>query len=277
MLQLPLALKLAEQHKAAQAAGQNDLFGMDETASGSAPDSHIAGRPADEWDEDLRLQGEKETLGLYLTGHPIERYRHDLQSIVGSRIGQILEQDSGAGGGTCTLAGLVVDVRHGTTQRGRMGSMVLDDRTGRIEVTLFTEQYERWRDLMLLDRVLVVTGNLVFDEFRNSWSLRADRVQPLEEARESVASHLQLRLDQPGRSDEAVAQVARLKQVLQAFQGGRLPVQIEYRRSEALGSLRLGREWCVRPTDELLTRMFHKPPIPGNTRGVAAYFFSTVT
>ncbi len=251
MLQLPLALKLAEQHKAVQAAGQDDLFGMNEPAPNPQPDPQQGGWQTEEWDDDLRLRGEKETLGLYLTGHPIERYEPELRHIVASRIAPLLEGEGG--GGQCTLAGLVVGVRHSVSQRGRMGSIILDDRTGRIEVTLFSEQYERWRDLLTVDRVLVATGNLVFDDFRNSWSLRADRVQPLAEARETFASHLLLRLRAQGGTPDAL--LLPLKQALSAFQGGPLPVHIELRLPAAEGLLRLGESWNVHPTDELLRRL----------------------
>ncbi len=97
MLQLPLALKMAEQHHAMQAVGQNDLFGMSDdqparTFSQVVPDN------VEEWDDEQRLQGEKETLGLYLTGHPIDRYEAELRQIASSRIAD-LSLDSGSGNG----------------------------------------------------------------------------------------------------------------------------------------------------------------------------------
>ncbi len=258
MQRLPLALRLAEQRKAVAAAGQNDLFGMDEDLVTQGPDPFLGEGDAEEWDEELRLRGEKETLGLYLTGHPIAAYEAELGSLGVRRIGDVQQGDGGTGGGDCTLAGLVVGVRHSQSQRGRMGSVTLDDRSGRIEVTLFPEQYERTRDLLVVDRVLVASGSLVFDAFRNSWSLRAERVQTLAEAREGSASHLLLRLEQtrpaPGGT-AAERLLGQVRQALAAYQGGRLRVLIEYRHPAGSGVLRLGPEWCVRPADELLKRL----------------------
>ncbi|MEJ2427166.1 MAG: DNA polymerase III subunit alpha, partial [Candidatus Thiodiazotropha sp.] len=81
MLQLPLALKLAEQHHAMQAMGQNDLFGMGEPQPAEASHAQVIPDDVDEWEEEQRLLGEKETLGLYLTGHPIDRYAEELPHI----------------------------------------------------------------------------------------------------------------------------------------------------------------------------------------------------
>jgi DNA polymerase III subunit alpha len=75
MANLPKALSRAEQHLRNESLGQEDLFGGPVTPD--APDVHDEQLP--EWDEDLRLSAEKETLGLYLTGHPIDRFQAELQ------------------------------------------------------------------------------------------------------------------------------------------------------------------------------------------------------
>jgi len=258
MAQLPTALKLAEQHKESRAAGQVDLFGDLETAATPGPDPQLASRIWDEWEEDERLQGEKETLGLYLTGHPINRYDEELDAMVGSRLGPLLETSRDRGNReTRTVAGLVVSVRQSKTSRGRMGSVLLDDRTGRMEVTVFAELYEQVRELLVPDRILVVTGSLSFDEYRDTWSLRASEVRPLEQAREMLADHVALTLDlmdRPGHSD-GKRLVEDLKGLLDAFKGGGMPVRVEYRRPGAAGCLALGGHWRVQPTEELLKRV----------------------
>ncbi|MEA3276945.1 MAG: DNA polymerase III subunit alpha [Pseudomonadota bacterium] len=259
MTELPLALKMAEQHKETQAAGQNDLFGATEAAEEQSPDPQLARRMIDEWEEEQRLQGEKETLGLYLTGHPINRYDEELDAMVSARIGALLQTAQGRSDREPrTVAGLVVSVRHGKTQRGRMGSVVLDDRTGRMEVTVFSELYEQVRELLVPDRILVVIGALSYDDYRDSWALRADQVRTLEQAREGLADHIGLTLDLSTgaclkmSADEVVQELAA---VLSAFRGGGLPVQVDYRRSGVRGRLRLGDDWRVQPAEELIRRL----------------------
>ncbi len=267
MAQLPAALKLAEQHRETQAAGQGDLFGALEPAAAPRPDPQIASEVREDWDDEQRLAGERETLGLYLTGHPIDRYATEIDAMVGptNRIARLQETeraDPEAGNRwrdreRRTVAGLVVGVRHGKTQRGRMGSAVLDDRTGRIEITVFSELYEQARGLLVQDQMLAVSGSLNFDEFRNAWTLRADDIRTFEQARESQADHLALTLDlsDPARHGEGAALVAQIRTVLEPFRGGDLRILVDYRRPGVHGRLVCGDAWRVQPRDALLKQL----------------------
>ncbi len=263
MLQLPLALKMAEQHSSNEAAGMDDLFGMSEPAREAEPDTQLLPEADAEWEDEQRLQAEKETLGLYLTGHPIERFEAELKHLVSGRIGDLLSESADRGvqrGGRrnarkVLVAGLVIESRHRNTQRGRMGSVVLDDRTGRMEVAVFNEQYEEFRDLLGVDRVLVVSGALVYDEYRDALSLRADGIFELEQARERYAERLALKLDLPRLGLRPGEAVEKLQSILEPFRGGNCSLSLQYCRKDASGVLRFGEQWRVRPTDELLKRL----------------------
>jgi DNA polymerase-3 subunit alpha len=259
MLQLPLALKLAEQHHEMQAMGQNDLFGMSDPEPAASSHAQVVPDDVEEWEDEQRLQGEKETLGLYLTGHPIDRYESELRQITGSRIGE-LSLDSGPGGNQrgrrgipVVVGGLVVTASHRQTQRGRMGTLVLDDRSGRIEVTLFSETYENYRDLLSADGVLVISGSLNYDEFRGGLSIRADNVLTFEQARGLYAGRLGLQVRLNGGSVCGFRQ--ELFKILSPFKGGSTSVRLHYRGEQAQADVQLGQEWRVNPTDELLRRL----------------------
>lgn len=281
MAQLPLALKAAEQHRDTQAAGQGDLFGDLTPSADRQPDPQLAVPVREDWDDEQRLAGERETLGLYLTGHPIDRYDAEIDAMVGqaNRIGRILEierpdppqedpsgSDSGIGRswGTArrererrTVAGLVVAVRHGKTQRGRMGSLLLDDRTGRIEVAVFSPLYEQIRNLLVPDQILVANASLSFDEFRDAWSLRAEDLRTFEQAREAQAEHLALTLalSEPQAHRQGVTLVEQVRAVLEPYRGGDLRVLIDYRRPGIQGRLTCGEAWRIHPADALLKRL----------------------
>ncbi|AGA91033.1 DNA-directed DNA polymerase III PolC [Thioflavicoccus mobilis 8321] len=258
MVQLPLALKLAEQQHETQAAGQGDLFGAAAGADATEPDPQLVQLAQDEWEDEQVLQGEKETLGLYLTGHPIDRYEAEIAAMTRCRIGALIETDRGRGERERrTVVGLVVGVRQAKTQRGRLGTVTLDDRTGRIEATCFAELYERVRDRLVPDAILAVTGTMSFDEYRDSWSLRADEVQTLEEARLTLADHLELTLDlsDPAAHRRGEATLAELREALTTFRDEGLPVCLDYRCPGARGRLLLGRDWRVSPSEALLKRL----------------------
>jgi len=262
MVHLPTALKMAEQQVADRAAGQNDLFGMGADTQQLTQTKQLPLEESEEWSEKERLQGEKETLGLYLTGHPIGRYEAELSSIVTARIGSLSGiAETGNGGGRrkgaprVTVAGLVLSVRQIQTQRGRMASLVLDDRSGRIEVTLFSDVFEENRELLAVDKILVVAGGLSFDDFRGGLNIRVDQVFDFEQVRETRARHLLLTCDHHLLDEKRLSPDdfnLKLKQILEAYRGGSCPVRMTYQRQDAKGDINLGPEWHIHPTDELL-------------------------
>ena len=262
MSQLPLALKMAEQHHAMQAAGQNDMFGMSDETVQTVPDQIIPDA-SEEWDEQLRLQGEKETLGLYLTGHPINRYLNEFSGVGISRISDLaMDGDSGAGnkgygkkgGIKVMIAGLVISSSHRMTQRGRMGTVLLDDSTARIEVTLFSEAYEEYRELLAADKILVVTGSLNYDEYRGGLTIRADQVLEFEQARSLYAMAIQLDTAKLNGSVNPEL-LNKIQGILKTYQGGNCNIRLRMVRPDSHGILEFGDEWKVTPTDELLRRL----------------------
>ena len=266
MQQLPTAIRLAEQHHATRAAGQNDLFGIGaEVEEHTAPDHNLLPAPCEEWEDEQRLAGEKETLGLYLTGHPIDRYESEMRHIVTSRIGQLSVPESSGGGGyrkrdvqRVCVAGLVMSIRRNQTQRGTIATLLLDDRSGRIEATLFSETQEEYRDLLDSDKILVVSGGLSRDDFRGGINIRVEQVHEFEQAREIKAKRLNITIDRQtmnttSQSDEMV--LKDLAQQLKPFLGGQLPIQITLHQGSANGAIQLGDEWRIHPSDELMRRL----------------------
>lgn len=257
MARLPDALALAEQNTRAAAAGQDDMFGL--AAPAAAAKQTAAPVMAADWDEDERLRGEKETLGLYLTGHPIERYRRDLQPVVTASIGELAseaapenngERGYGYAGPTRTVivAGLVMDLR----KRGNRVSLILDDRTGRIEVTLFEDAYNRFRTLAVKDNVVVAEGRLGFDTFSNAWRVTAKDMFGVDELRERYVRRLDIHWQAEGVTPEFAV---RLKEILKPYLGGRCAVWVGYRGPDASVPVALGDGWRVHPSEALVRKL----------------------
>ncbi len=254
MSRLGAAMHMGEQTTRAQAVGQDDLFGL---AAGPAPDSEARGDiELPEWPEATRLAGERDTLGLYLTGHPIAQYEAELSFLTSGRLGDLASgRPPGAGEGgrwqpgrNVTVAGLVLEVR----KRANRVTLVLDDRSGRIEVMLYEETYQQHRDIIAKDAILLVDGQMRFDEFSEGWRLSAKRLLDIDRAREQQARRLILQW--PAGVDGA-DQVRRLIEILKPYVGGNCSIQIGYRGAGASGALVLDEQWLVRPAQELIEQL----------------------
>ncbi|MGH8150938.1 MAG: DNA polymerase III subunit alpha [Steroidobacteraceae bacterium] len=288
---LPAAMHLGDQSSKAVEAGQDDLFGLPAPPlpGSTAADAHAAGAGADgeshggelpEWSGPIRLAGERETLGLYLTGHPIDRLEAELPRFVSARIADLAsERPPAAGeargfnpGRSVTVAGLVDEVR----KRGSRVSLMLDDRSGRLEVTLFDEVYQQHRDLVAKDRLLLVEGQLRFDDWSDAWRVSARRLADLYQAREQQLRRVLLcwpaegieagkasrgnlgaagSRSAPGCGRQAAALIARLAEVLGPWRNGHCAVGVQYHSDGASCLLSLGPEWNVRPARELIEQL----------------------
>jgi DNA polymerase-3 subunit alpha len=252
MATLPEALRIAEQQLRDEAAGQNDLFGMGapvpaEAEAEAGPSGEYCVMP--EWNEDDRLAAEKETLGLYLTGHPIDQYEDELAAFVDVRLADLKPEDKR----TAVLAGLIMGISVKKNRRGdRFGVVTLDDRTGRIEMMVFAEAFERYRDLLAKDRLVVVEGEVAYDDFSGGMRVTADAIMDIEQARSRFARRLVIGV---GADKAGNGFVRDLAGVLEPFREGECPIWIDYRRPDARAALALGERWRVRPTDELIHRL----------------------
>ncbi|HEY1726671.1 MAG TPA: DNA polymerase III subunit alpha [Steroidobacteraceae bacterium] len=252
------ALQASEQSARTRAAGQSDIFGS--SSHPKEASEALVLKPVAEWNASQRLAGERETLGLYLTGHPIAPYEPDLRYFASGRVGDFAGDRPSApldparawaDARQVTLAGLIVEVR----KRAARVSFMLDDRSGRMEVTMYDEVYQRHRELIVKDTLLQVEGALRFDEFSDAWRLQARQMQSLDAVRERLAC--QLLIDWPDARG-ADARLAQLEVLLRQARGGKCSVLLRCHTDRADGVLSLGDEWKVRPSRELLEQLEHE-------------------
>lgn len=249
MATLSLALAAAEQLGRAQEARQDDMFGLGggESAASAPPAAVFVQVPP--WSEELRLEGEKETLGLYLTGHPIARYEQELARFIDSTIAELKPTEDK----NIVVAGLVVGMRAMQTRRGdRMAFVTLDDRTGRLELAVFSELFERHRDLLAKDTLLVVEGQVSMDEYSGGFKMSAERIYNIDQARATFASRLEIDVD---AALAATGFMQELKQILKPATTGTCPVCVRYDAGPACAEILLGPEWKVTPGGTLLDRL----------------------
>tara|TARA_R100000005_G_scaffold87198_1_gene56368 strand:- start:589 stop:3348 length:2760 start_codon:yes stop_codon:yes gene_type:complete len=244
------ALKTAEQSASNRECGMADLFGevVPDTAR-SEGDVYAAFHAVRPWSVRERLSGEKDTLGLYVTGHPIDEYAEEVRRFAPTLIADLRADKQGSQ----MLAGLIVASRTMKTKRGdTMAILQLDDRSARIEVTVYPETLSEKRDLLVKDQIVIVEGNVAHDDYSGGLSVRARDVHSLQAVRESHAAELTIEVSQAAL-DDALAD--RLAQALAAAGGGRCPVSVWYEQPAGRARIRLGERWSVTPSDELLQQL----------------------
>jgi len=251
MARLPAAIGAAEQAARLRDSGQVDLFG---SSSGAA--TQVAPiKAVPDWGFRQMLLAEFESLGLFMSGHPFDEYRHDGPFVSSGTIASLKSarpvskgDKSWAGGTACKVAGLVTNLR----KRGGRVTFDLDDGLSQIEVTLFQEAYERFRHMLSAHAIVVVSGKLRFDDFIDDWRFTASDINDIDKLIEQHATNLVILWQRDGNSGP---DADRLKRILEPYRPGTCDISLFFRRDNAQARVRLGDEWSVRPSRELRERL----------------------
>ena len=243
MAQLPEAVQAAEQARSNRESGIMDLFGEVEEVQ------RKPSKPVKPWSDEVRLKGEKDTLGLYLTGHPIDVYRPELKAFISQRINELTPTRRGV---TTVFAGLVVDVANFPNRM----MVTLDDGTARIEVSANHERFQRFKDIIQNEKVVVIEGEIYEREGFDRPMGRLTKAFSLNEIRQKRANSIQIKLN-PEHLGPALSQD--LRKILTPFCNvdmcNHIPVQLHIDYPYASADINLGLNWNVAPLDELLAKL----------------------
>lgn len=239
---IPKALKMAEQHNRDAGQGQRDLFAMvaEPAEDDKKFDDYIQLEP---WPDNTRLEYEKQTLGYYLSGHPLEAYADELQGFITSTIKNLNPDKKDV-----VIAGLITNVRVINSRRGRMAVVSLEDLTGTVDVTLFSDTFHTVQPLIYKDNIVVVTGDPGMDDFTGGVRVTGKNVFALTQARQNFAKRLQIRF-------AAADDVSELQQLLRPYVGGPCYIQLAIQRPGAVAKVAFGSNWRVNLQDELLQKL----------------------
>ena len=251
------ALHIAEQHRENCDSGQNDMFGLLQVDDKSRIEEPLI--ESTHWSEDERLGGEKETLGLYLSGHPINRYNDELSQFISRKISEldIPEKYYQHDQSPAILAGLVEAVRTKKNKGGaKMAFITLDDQSARLDVRIFSEVYDKCQAVIQRNQLVIVEGKIDQDNFTGGLAVTASNVYNITYARELFAQALVITIDNlQGES----GWVKLLQDTLTPFQGGKMPVEVSYANQSARAHICLDQHWYVKPTDVLLANLAMLP------------------
>jgi len=243
MAQLAGVLQIAEQHNKSDTAGQNDLFGL----SVVEPPPSEALVDVEPWTEYERLKSEKITLGLYLTGHPFDSVKEEMNSVVSGKLLSLLDMELAspkqAGGQyrrvkgkPVTAAGLILEVRTRPTKSGsKIATVILDDGSARLEAVAYSETFDTFSELLVSEQIVVIEGGLAFDDFAGQNRLSIETVMSVEQARERFIKDLLIELDVSEKNH----------------------LTLKLRLKGAVALMRPDNAWCVSAKDSLIEQL-HK-------------------
>jgi len=244
---LEVALKAANQHSSDLVSGQTDLFSLlDEAEKEHTKIEYVA---CASWPDEERLRREKNVLGYYLAGHPIERYKNDLAHFISCSIADLIVAEKKV----VRIAGFINAVRYLHTKSGnKLAVITLEDDTAKIDVTVFSDLYETTRDLLVVDQLLIVDGEVDIDSYNDSKRIRAVSIWNLEQLWGKYAKALWIKL----AGDELINErIISLQNILKRYLGGTIPVFLMYKNQGAVAKVALGDTWKVKVKESLIKEL----------------------
>jgi len=237
---LEKALQAGARFHQNQISGQHDMFSLFDDVSSS--EEYVQ---CNSLELKKRLEGEKETLGLYLSGHPADAYQQELKTIARpiNKLNPVATKKA-------TICALVTGVRRIMTKSGKKLAIIgTEDATGSLDIVVFSEVFEPQQANVVTGQMLVIEGELSQDKYTGGVKMLATMLYRVDEARTRFAKCLALTLTS---ADEAMSLSL---QALLTAHPGKCVVQIRYSNAEASAAINLASRWCVTPCDELLEKL----------------------
>ncbi len=243
---IDLALKIATQRNQQSASQQMDLFSLAASGIGEETFEYL---PAEDWFPEQRLKMEKDVLGFYLHGHPMDRFNDEIKNFITRSIADLVPEI----GKTVLIAGFVSSMRIINTKSGnRLAIISLEDGSDSIDVTLFDEVFTKSRSFLIEDKLVFVEGEVGVDNFSSGYRVRGHRVMDLDTVRADYVRGLLLTI---AKVDLSSLFWQRLHELLRSHGGGECPLFIEYVGEGYRGKFALGEKWKVFPREKLMAEL----------------------
>ena len=235
--QIETILKIADQERISIEHGQADLFGLDlgQTSQIEIKDTCKAVLPQ-KWTNLEILKAEKDVLGCFLSGHPLDENLKVVKSISNHTISDL-------GPGRSRLVGLILSFRVIDTRRGRLALIELDDKTGSLEVVMNDDIFNKYIDSVIIDDVVVVEGAVSKNETTGFFSLKASYIGGIDNYLEKFAYKLSISVPEKSLDKEFVA---KLKKILLKSESGGTRVNLDIISQNSKARFDFGAEWSIK-------------------------------
>lgn len=256
--ELPKAVKTAEQEKQNASLGILDLFSeIESPISPPLPHEPI-------WTDDERLKGEKDTLGLYLTGHPINRYQEELIHYTSFNLANLKESGYGK---THFIAGLITDIAY----FGNRSVITIDDGKARIPISCYTEKLTKIKDKLKNETVVIIEANIreKKEELQSETNIRNKKedfqstlvdLLTLTEARQRWLTKISVKIasdDMPlfEKLQSLLINQTNANKISTSIDSSSIPLNLYIYTDYAIANIAMPEHWKVNPDDETLTKI----------------------
>ncbi|MBN2403630.1 MAG: DNA polymerase III subunit alpha [Spirochaetes bacterium] len=246
---IDLITEIAKNLQIDKASGQGSLFDTEE-ASGSG--SSVIDLPAiDDWTDKKKLNYEKEVLGLFISGHPLEKYKHEIADLPCTSISDLGE----AGSGEAAIVGIITNLKVKSSKSGKLfGIANIEDTGGIIEALFFPNVYQRYSELIESDEPLMVKGKV---EFEDDIALKivAQEVKTLKDVKRDSVSGIHINFNSASPDENILKS---LKAIIVKYQGanGKCPVYFHLNGSNGdHKTIKAHHAFNTMPSDKLRTEL----------------------
>jgi len=239
---IDMLMEAAARHQEQEAVGQFSIFdSMSDQKDPELPNVL-------EWKESQLLAYEKESMGFYISGHPLAAFQDDIKRYATATTETL---DAIADGKEVTICGIIAGLKQKVTKKGdKMAILNLEDLYGSVETIVFPELYASAHHLLLTDTPLIVAGQL--DKSEQGNKIKAVRIHLLAEVKKKGATRLDIRLSATGLTQDDLLKV---KDILLRYQGA-VPVYLRLQNPTRKDSLiSVGRDIRVNPSDRLIAEI----------------------
>lgn len=236
--------KLQQETQSAQAS----LFGG--SSGTEMPQPKID--PIEPFSQIEKLHFEKEVVGVYISGHPLDNFKFEMDSFTNTPVNELNDLDSKEGK-ECKVAGIVSSVEHRLTKTGKpFGKLALEDYSGKYEFTMWSEDYMKYKSFLMPGIFLFIEGTVN----RKTWGdmsleFKIRSMDLLNEIGVKRAKGLQIRLDSVNISSDLISQIEKL---CEEFSGG-CPLYLKIQDEQEKVNLELlSRKFRVKPVNEMMVK-----------------------
>jgi DNA polymerase III subunit alpha len=246
---LAKATSLAEQHNKNTDSGQNDMFGLEASSYlNDEVDFSSVYDVVKDWDDKQRVIYEKDTLGFYLSGHPINRYKQELSKISRKLFGIKV--------GAVKVAGYIMSIRKSGMREEY--DVKIDDNTSRKVIVVKADDYEKYRHYLIKDHLIIVKGNAKTDDYyEGGIKIMAESIFSIDDIRNrdnpfDLVSSLKLTLHESQMNNDMINNI---KNILLKYKHDVSYVIVKYVKTDAVALVPFGKEWNVRISDDLIDEL----------------------